>query len=146
MTIASRTPEGEPRECPLCGALILVEPSRTPGDAPCPHCGHLVWFLPTSTGIRCYDANKISSLWERVREIVSEKLGINQGQLELSSSFLDDIGADSLDFVELVMDLEAEFDIAIPEADAEKMKTIADLLDYIERHRRERNDERRHSG
>lgn len=44
MVISSRTPEGEPNRCPICGAVIKIEPSVPPGDAPCPDCGHLVWF------------------------------------------------------------------------------------------------------
>src|SRR5262245_63759521 len=46
MTISSRTPEGSPNRCPVCGADFRTEPSRPPGDAPCPQCGHLLWFGP----------------------------------------------------------------------------------------------------
>src|SRR5437899_2111117 len=45
MTISSRTPEGSPNRCPVCGGEVRVEPSNPPGDAPCPQCGHLLWFV-----------------------------------------------------------------------------------------------------
>src|SRR5262245_11401409 len=48
MTIASRTPEGEPWRCPVCGNELRLDPSRPPGDAPCPHCGTLLWFPPNA--------------------------------------------------------------------------------------------------
>ena len=50
MVISSRTPEGRPGRCPICGAALMVEPSDPPGDAPCPHCGHLVWFTAAESG------------------------------------------------------------------------------------------------
>jgi hypothetical protein len=52
MKPATRTPEGEPGKCPLCGHTVCLEPSRPPGDAPCPHCGNLIWFGPASVGLR----------------------------------------------------------------------------------------------
>jgi hypothetical protein len=48
MSIASRTPEGSPNRCPVCAASVVIEPSQPPGDAPCPACGHLLWFPPAS--------------------------------------------------------------------------------------------------
>src|SRR5262245_42832469 len=48
MNPSSRTPEGEENQCPICGHDVRVEPTRPPGDAPCPHCGHLLWFVPDS--------------------------------------------------------------------------------------------------
>lgn len=50
MEPSSRTPEGEPNRCPVCGKRLRIEPSRPPGDAPCPHCGHLIWFGPRTHG------------------------------------------------------------------------------------------------
>ncbi len=49
MNIATRTPEGNPNHCPVCGAFVIIEPSRPPGDAPCPACGVLLWFAPNTT-------------------------------------------------------------------------------------------------
>ena len=133
MTISSRTPEGEPNCCPLCGALLCLEPSQPLGDAPCPTCGHLLWFNETSEGIRVYDSGKAKPLWVKLREILSRTLGLGWEQLSPSSSFIDDIGADSLDIVELVMELE-EQGITIPQHELENMKTVGDVIDYITRH------------
>jgi hypothetical protein len=52
MPIASRTPEGSPNHCPVCGAHVVIDPSRPPGDAPCPACGHLLWFPPAPVPLR----------------------------------------------------------------------------------------------
>jgi hypothetical protein len=52
MEIASRTPEGSRGRCPVCGAHVVIEPSRPPGDAPCPSCGHLLWFAPVAPTVR----------------------------------------------------------------------------------------------
>lgn len=71
---------------------------------------------------------------ERVKRIVSEQLGVKEEELTNSSSFINDLGADSLDTVELVMALEEEFDTEIPDEDAEKIATIQDAIDYINAH------------
>jgi acyl carrier protein len=70
---------------------------------------------------------------ERVINIVCENLGVNKEQVNRSTSFTEDIGADSLDIVELVMELEEEFEITIPDEQAEKIKTVGEAIDYIER-------------
>lgn len=69
---------------------------------------------------------------ERVIEIVCENLGVNKEQVTRSTSFTEDVGADSLDIVELVMELEEEFEITIPDEQAEKIKTVGEAIDYIE--------------
>ena len=69
---------------------------------------------------------------EKVRSIVAEQLGVKSEEIKPESSFVDDLGADSLDTVELVMALEEEFGIEIPDEDAEKMSTVGDALKYIE--------------
>ena len=71
---------------------------------------------------------------QRVKKIVAEQLGVNEAEIKNESSFVDDLGADSLDTVELVMALEEEFDIEIPDEDAEKMTTVADAIKYLESH------------
>ncbi|NOZ21115.1 MAG: acyl carrier protein [Planctomycetes bacterium] len=71
---------------------------------------------------------------ERVFNIVSEKLDKPREQLTKEMSFVNDLGADSLDQVELVMDFEDEFDLSIPEEEAQKIVTIADAITYIEEH------------
>ncbi|HET6573064.1 MAG TPA: acyl carrier protein [Fimbriiglobus sp.] len=72
------------------------------------------------------------SVEQRVMEIVSEHLAVNKEKLTRATNFIEDIGADSLDIVELVMELEEEFDIQIPDDQAEKIKTIGEAVDYIE--------------
>ncbi|MBR3133778.1 MAG: acyl carrier protein [Clostridia bacterium] len=70
-------------------------------------------------------------VFERVKKIIVEQLGVTEGSVTLDASFIDDLGADSLDIVELVMALEEEFDIEIPDSDAEKVTTVSDVVDYI---------------
>jgi acyl carrier protein len=68
---------------------------------------------------------------EKVIQIVCDNLGVNKEQVTDSTSFTEDIGADSLDIVELVMELEEEFEITIPDEEAEKIKTVGEAIDYI---------------
>ena len=68
---------------------------------------------------------------EKVKGIIVEQLGVSDSSVTMEASFIDDLGADSLDIVELVMALEEEFDIEIPDADAEKVTTVGDVVDYI---------------
>lgn len=76
----------------------------------------------------------MSSIDERVKKIVVEQLGVNEGEVSGSSSFVDDLGADSLDTVELVMALEEEFDCEIPDEDAEKITTVQQAVDFVNAH------------
>jgi acyl carrier protein len=69
---------------------------------------------------------------DRVKQIIVEQLGVDENQVEPSASFVDDLGADSLDIVELVMAFEEAFGLDIPDEDAEKIKTVKDAIDYIE--------------
>ena len=69
---------------------------------------------------------------ERIKQIVAEKLGVDEDQVIKEASFMDDLGADSLDTVELVMALEEEFDIEISDEDAEKIQTVQNAIDYVE--------------
>src|SRR5580698_3109350 len=73
------------------------------------------------------------SVEQRVIEIVCEHLAVNKETVTRNTAFIEDIGADSLDIVELVMELEEEFDIQIPDDQAEKIKTVGEAIDYIER-------------
>ena len=71
------------------------------------------------------------SVEEKVKEIIVDQLGVDDKQVTTSASFIDDLGADSLDTVELVMALEEEFDIEIPDDEAEKIAKVQDAIDYI---------------
>ncbi len=71
---------------------------------------------------------------KKVTEIVSEQLGVSPDQVKMETSFVNDLGADSLDTVELVMEFEDEFDINIPDEDAEKIQTVGEAVKYINEH------------
>ena len=72
------------------------------------------------------------SVEQKVKEIIVQQLGVNEEQVTEEASFIDDLGADSLDIVELIMALEEEYDIEIPDEDAEKIQTVKDVIGYIE--------------
>ncbi len=74
-----------------------------------------------------------SQIEQKVREIIVEQLGVDPEQVTHEASFVDDLGADSLDTVELVMALEEEFDLEIPDEDAEKITTVGEAIEYIQR-------------
>jgi len=74
----------------------------------------------------------MASVLERVTDIVSEQLGVDKDELTKDTSFVNDLGADSLDTVELVMELEEEFDINIPDDAAEKIQTVGQAVDFID--------------
>src|SRR5271165_6263581 len=71
---------------------------------------------------------------EKVKQIIVEQLGVDEGEVTQNASFVDDLGADSLDTVELVMAFEEAFEIEIPDEDAEKIRTVQDAVDYIGKH------------
>ena len=73
-------------------------------------------------------------IFEKVKGTIVEQLGVTDSSVTMESSFVDDLGADSLDIVELIMALEEEFDTEIPDADAEKVVTVGDVVDYIKEH------------
>ncbi len=77
----------------------------------------------------------MSDIEQRVKKIVAEQLGVNEADVKLESSFVDDLGADSLDTVELVMALEEEFECEIPDEEAEKITTVQQAVDYITAHK-----------
>jgi len=74
------------------------------------------------------------SIEERVKQIIVEQLGVDDAEVTPSASFVDDLGADSLDTVELVMAFEEAFEIEIPDEDAEKIRTVQDAVTYIDEH------------
>jgi acyl carrier protein len=122
MPIASRTPEGWPNRCPICGADVWIDPSQPPGDAPCPKCGQLLWFD---------DADNR----RRILELIAARLNLNPNEIDLDSP-LPDYGADSLDVVELILELEEQFDATIPDEAADKIRTVRDLIEWLMRRTR----------
>jgi acyl carrier protein len=100
------------------------------------------WNSPGARGTRLPSACRKSSnnqehsmsLDEKVKKIIAEQLSVSEEQITLEASFVEDLGADSLDTVELVMALEEEFEIDIPDEEAEKIVTFQDVLNYIKSH------------
>ena len=76
-------------------------------------------------------------IFEKVRDITVEQVGVEEEDVKLESAFIDNLGADSLDIVELIMALEEEFEMEISEEDAEKISTVGDVVDYIKAHTEE---------
>ena len=74
------------------------------------------------------------ALEDRVRDLIVDQLGVSPDEVTKEASFIDDLGADSLDTVELIMAFEEEFGIEIPDEDAEKMSTVGDAIEYLEKH------------
>ena len=72
------------------------------------------------------------SVEAKVKSIIAEQLGVGEDEIKPESAFIEDLGADSLDIVELIMELEEEFEINIPDEQAEKIKTVGEAIDYIE--------------
>jgi len=75
------------------------------------------------------------AVYDKVKGIIAEQLGVDEAEVTMESSFIEDLGADSLDIVELVMALEEEFDIVIPDEDAEKIRTVGEAVNYIKEHK-----------
>ncbi|MCH7925632.1 MAG: acyl carrier protein [Planctomycetes bacterium] len=80
----------------------------------------------------------VAEIEEKVIQIVCEQLSVDKGELSRETSFVNDLNADSLDTVELVMELEDEFDITIPDEEAEKLKTVGEAIDYIQKNLNEK--------
>lgn len=76
----------------------------------------------------------VENIEEKVIQIVSEQLSVDKSEIHRNTSFVNDLNADSLDTVELVMELEDEFDLTIPDEEAEKLKTVGEAIDYIKKH------------
>ena len=74
----------------------------------------------------------MAEIVNEVKQIIEDKLGVNAEQITMEASFIDDLGADSLDIVELVMDFEDKFEVDIPDEDAEKMRTVGEAIKYLE--------------
>lgn len=81
------------------------------------------------------EVNRMSDVFDRVKRIIVDRLGVDESEVTPEASFKDDLGADSLDIVELVMELEDEFDLEISDEDAEKISTVGEVISYIESHK-----------
>jgi acyl carrier protein len=112
VTVSSRTPEGEPHQCPICGELVATEPSAPLGDSTCPQCGSLLLAIKDGLNLRELHWNDEAS-----------KLG------------------DSIDWVEIIMEAEEEFDIDIPEEEAQKIQTVADAIRLIRKYKNRRDED-----
>jgi acyl carrier protein len=77
----------------------------------------------------------VSAVEDKVKEIITKQMGVKAEQITRETSFINDLGADSLDTVELIMEFEDAFDMNIPDEDAEKIRTVGDAIKYIEEHR-----------
>ncbi len=113
--IASRTPEGEPNRCPLCGNSVILEPSLPLGDAPCPHCGQLLWFVRAAGDTRVFIGPDSALARQQILEAIAARMGIPEERLADVKSLTDlarvmmEQSTDSLDMIELIMELEEEF-------------------------------------
>ena len=106
MIISSRTPEGLPNRCSICGADFDLEPSLPAGDAPCPQCGHLLWWFQQKF----------------------ESLGV---LTDADKRLIEQLEADSLDVVELAMELEDEFEVQFADEDYERIRTVGDAIRVV---------------
>ena len=77
----------------------------------------------------------MASLFDEVKEVIVEQLNVSPDEVKPESRFVEDLGADSLDVVEMIMALEEKFELEIPDSEAEKIKTVQDVVDYIEKHK-----------
>ena len=121
VTISSRTPEGHDSRCPICGAEAAIEYSLA-GDASCPNCGSLLWGD--------------EAVFARIQAVITEMFGIDPESVTPDFALVGSLGTDSLDAAEIVMVLEEEFDINIPDDAAEKIRTVGDLIRFILKHRK----------
>lgn len=121
MSDFSPVPERFPRHCPLCGGATNLESTDSAEDAPCPACGH---GLRSSTQL-------LASLQRRLGEPAG-----GETQRFTPDMQLVDLAADSLDMIELVMELEKELNVAIPFHEAERLQTLGDVIRYADQRRR----------
>jgi acyl carrier protein len=110
---------------------VSSPPDETYGTTPCTQCGKALWFCKLPEGAWYHDAEKVAALRTRVVQVVAKQLGADATKITDATSFVEDLGADSLDIVELVMSLEEEFGVKIPDEDAEKIRTVGQLLNWL---------------
>jgi acyl carrier protein len=93
-------------------------------------CRAATWFLEGSIPM------STSAIEAKVKNIIADQLGVGEDEIKPESSFIEDLGADSLDIVELVMAMEEEFEVEIPDEEAENIKTVGDAINYINTHKK----------
>lgn len=108
-------PDGFSGRCPICQAIVSAEPSEPAGDAPCPKCGHLIWWFK----------NKLSPLAGR---------NVSSNLQKPDERYLRDLAAESLDVVELIMEIEDEFGITISDDDYDGFRTLGDVIRFLRLH------------
>jgi acyl carrier protein len=133
MPLPTPTPSGVPNCCPFCGVLLADPPERSSHTA-CVSCGVRLWFTRSPSGTWFHDPVRVAPIRERVIRVVCENLGVNPEKITDATSFTEDIRADTLDLVEMVMELETEFGMTIADPDAERMITVGDVVSYFVRH------------
>jgi acyl carrier protein len=99
-----------------------------------PHAAYLIVSKGFSSFDSVIEEIRMAAVDEKVKQIIVEQLQVDEAEVTPSASFQEDLGADSLDVVELVMQFEEAFDMEIPDEDAEKIKTVKDATEYIEKH------------
>jgi acyl carrier protein len=130
MKKVSRRPEGLPAQCPVCAAIICLEPSGPEGDAPCPYCGEMLWFLRVANSIRYYPRNELSPE-TRQRFTAFLARWFHHKDAEEGVTWLDSLALDSLDVAEFLTELEGTFHVRIPELEARRWRSAGDLIDYV---------------
>ncbi|MEX0701348.1 MAG: hypothetical protein WD069_04570 [Planctomycetales bacterium] len=110
--VSSRTPEGWPNRCPLCEAEIRIEPSLPFGDAPCPRCGVLLWFVRFDSETRYYEEEHAEAIRERLRQLIWRNFGVvpDEQDSEAMLDLVNELRMDSIDFVEMAVECEEEFE------------------------------------
>lgn len=128
--ISPRAPHGVSDQCPLCRSAVTSDPSTADGALPCPKCGGQLWLLHTSAGMRYHEADAVGPVRERVVDVIERKFAVTRDKLTGSVTF-QDLGADSLDVAEVIMELEQEFELTIDDEEVNHLRSINDLVDYI---------------
>jgi acyl carrier protein len=114
MITPTRTPEGFPNRCPVCEHDVVIEPTYLFGDATCPRCGSLLWFIQFGEKSLVYEREISEELKHRFINRMAEQFGIDRERVTPDIlNLLNELGSDSLDAVELVMALEEEFDLDV---------------------------------
>jgi acyl carrier protein len=130
MTISSRTPEGVPGNCPLCDAVICLEPSGPVGDAPCPYCGSLLWFVRLAGQVQYYPLDEIPAT---KRQKIYNAIAGWAAESGFDLTAIHEL--DSFDLAQLFLQVESELGVTISEKAARKMRTLGDVIDYLVRDR-----------